>query len=114
MAGFFSNNGIVPSPLIKRPAAQGAPQPRAGAESREGSPGLEAHAVLDGSNNLELVRPTGAISPATTSSSPLAGPPGGKWGLQGARAASFVPGAGAEGAQPVGEELVPSNRRALR
>lgn len=113
MSGFFSNNGIVPSPLLKRPSAVTTPMNRGGAqgEQRDSSPGLETQVIMDGSQNLGQVRPAGAMSPMSSGTSPRTGA---KWGL--GRSAPAVPpsGGNSETSQPISEELMPENRRSFR
>lgn len=104
MGGFFSNNGIVPSPLLKRPSTIAAQSGR-GKDSGEDS----QQVIMDGSHNLGQVRPNGALSPTSNATSPL--PRGtSKWGIRGS-----VNNAGSsDPMQPLGEEMMPSTRRPNR
>ncbi|KAG8468297.1 hypothetical protein KFE25_013380 [Diacronema lutheri] len=114
MSGLFSNNGIVPSPLLKRPSAVATPMHRGSMERADGAHGgAETQVIMDGSQNLGTVRPAGAMSPASSGTSPRSAS---KWGLGGARGTSSACAGGGsnETTQPISEQVMPSNRRSLR
>mmetsp|Transcript_27061 Transcript_27061/g.72930 ORF Transcript_27061/g.72930 Transcript_27061/m.72930 type:complete len:654 (+) Transcript_27061:87-2048(+) len=119
MSGFFGNNGIVASPLLKRPSQVSSPmQQRTGGAAPE--PDSRA-VIMDGSQNLGEVRPQGAISPVSSHHSPRAS--GGKWGGSGGgvtrpTAGTMPPpppsGVSAETSQPTGEDMMPGRRTMRR
>jgi DNA-binding protein YbaB len=111
ITGFFGNTGIVPSPLLKRPTALTTPGGRPANERGEGSDGTH-QAIMDGGQNLGLVRPQGAMSPCSSCVSPSVS--ASKWGIGRPSTGAACGGGSIEATQPPGSDMMPSNRRSMR
>jgi hypothetical protein len=114
MSGFFSNNGIVPSPLLKRPSAVTTPM-RVSERLDVGHGGMlepgGSQVIMDGSQNLGQVRPAGAMSPISSGTSPRTGA---KWNLGSGGVRASAIDRNNETTQPISEEVMPANRRSFR